>query len=48
MLSEIVTIPGCLRYTITFLAVKEKVQKTVFHLIASFHRTTCTSSARFY
>lgn len=47
MLSEIVTVPG-LKYTMTFLTVKEKVQKTVFHLIASFHRSTRTSSARFY
>lgn len=47
MLSEIVTVPG-LKYTVTFLTVKEKVQKTVFHLIASFHRSTRTSSAGFY
>lgn len=48
MLSEIVTVPGCLKYTMTFLTVKEKVQKTVFHLIASFHRSARSSSAGFY
>lgn len=48
MPSEIVTVPGCLKYTMTFLTVKEKDQKTVFHLIASFHRSTRTSSAGFY
>lgn len=47
MLSEIVTVPGCLKYTMTFFTVKEKVQKTVFHLIASFHGSTRTSSAGF-
>lgn len=47
MLSEIVTVPG-LKYTVTFLTVKEKVQKTVFHLIASFHRNTRISSVGFY
>lgn len=32
----------------TFLTVKEKVQKIVFHLIVSFHNSTYTSTAEFY
>lgn len=47
MLSEVVAVPICLKYTMTFLTVKEKVQKTVFHLIASFHNSTHTSTAGF-
>lgn len=47
MLSKIVTVPICLKYTTTFLTVKEKVQKTVFHLIASFHNSSHTSTAGF-
>lgn len=48
MLSQIVTVPICLKYTMTFLTVQEKVQKTVFYLIASFHNSSHTSTKGFY